>query len=402
MSAPADALPSRSTAHKNTPVPLVGLAVLLLAGAAYFGYAHLRGLDHIKTDDAYVNGNLVRLTPQVAGTVIAIHTDETQWVQQRQVLIELDPRDAAISLAQAKAALGETVREVAQLFANQQRNAAAMAMQRTQLVQAAQDLDRDQSLQAIHGVSEEVLQHDRHAVGSASAGFQQAAANLAAARAAVSGTTASNHPRVLQAEAALRAAWLTAARTRIVAPISGYVVRRTVQLGQQVAPGGELLAIVPLDAMWVDANFKENQLRGLRLGQPATVVADMYGSRFAYHGTVLGLHPGTGSALAVLPAQNASGNWIKIVQRVSVRIGLDPAELAAHPLLLGLSTAVEVDTHDGGGRILAQLPTWPSTQNTTAFAAQDSGVEEEIQRIVAGSLAKVEHGTRTAAPRGAL
>src|SRR5271165_2292146 len=388
MRAPADALPSPSKARKGAPFPLAVLAGLLLAGAAYFGYAHLRGLDHIKTDDAYVNGNLVRLTPQVVGTVIAIHTDETQLVQQGQVLIELDPRDAAISLAQAKAALGQTVREVAQLFANQQHDAAAMRMQKTQLLQATQDLDRDQSLQAIHGVSEEILQHDRHAVGSASAGFQQAVANLAAAHAAVSGTTASNHPRVLQAEAALRAAWLAAARTRIVTPISGYVVRRTVQLGQQVAPGGELLAIVPLDSMWVDANFKENQLRGLRLGQPATVVADMYGSRFAYHGTVLGLHPGTGSALAVLPAQNASGNWIKIVQRVSVRIGLDPAELAAHPLLLGLSTTVEVDTHDGGGRILAQQPTWPSSQNTTAFAAQDSGVDEEIERIVDRSLAK--------------
>jgi membrane fusion protein (multidrug efflux system) len=192
---------------------------------------------------------------------------------------------------------------------------------------------------------------------------------------------------VLQSEANLRNAWLAAARTRVVAPMSGYVVRRSVQLGQQVTPSTEMLAIVPLDSVWIDANFKENQLGKLRIGQPVQVSADMYGSHVQYHGKVLGLSAGTGSSLAVLPAQNASGNWIKIVQRLPVRIGLDPNELEQYPLFLGLSTAIEVDIHDQGGAPLSKQPVWQSSLNTDAYASQDAGADAEIKAIVAKNLA---------------
>jgi len=247
-------------------------------------------------------------------------------------------------------------------------------------------VERDHPLIAVHGVSQETLQHEQNAVQTARAGLQQAEATLASTRAAIAGTTPQTHPRVLQAEAALRNAWLAAARTKVVAPVAGYVVRRSAQLGQQVTPATELLAIVPVDSVWIDANFKENQLSALRIGQPVRVEADMYGSHVRYNGRVLGLTAGTGSALAVLPAQNATGNWIKIVQRLPVRIGLDPQELERNPLFLGLSTTVEVDVRDESGATLSKQPAWPAALNTDVYAGQEAGADAAINAIVATNL----------------
>ena len=364
---------------------LLALAVVLVA-VAIGSYYVLFMRNHVTTDDAYVNGNLVRLTPQIAGTVVAIDTDETQYVQRGQVLVELDPRDAQIALAQAKASLAETVREVAQLFAEEKRDAALVTAEQTQLSQSGEDLTRDRSLLSVHGVSLETLEHDENAVRSARAALQQAQATLASTRAAIAGTTPATHPRVLQAEANLRAAWLSVTRTRVLAPVSGYVVRRSVELGEQVAPSTEMLALVPVSSMWVDANFKENQLGDLRIGQPVRVSVDMYGSRVDYHGKVLGLTAGTGSALAVLPTQNASGNWIKIVQRLPVRIGLEPAELARHPLFLGLSANIDVSVEDRDGSALSRVPAWPAAQRTNVYTEQDSGADRMIDAIVAANL----------------
>jgi len=390
--------PEGAARARRNPAPLIVLGVLVVAGLAFGIYHYAVGVNHAVTDDAYVNGNLVRLTPQVAGTVVAINTDATQFVKQGELLVQLDPRDNDVALAQARANLGQTVREVAQSFANEKRDAATVAAQQVQYTQATQDLERDRSLVAVHGVSAEALQHDQHTQASARAALEQAQATLAATRAAIAGTTPETHPRVQQAEAALRSAWLAAARTKVLAPVSGYVVRRSVQLGQQVTPGSEMLAIVPVDSMWIDANFKENQLRGLRIGQPVDVEADMYGSHVAYHGRVLGVTPGTGSALAVLPAQNASGNWIKIVQRLPVRIGLNPKELSQHPLFLGLSTTVDVDVHDQNGAALSQQAAWPAALNTDVYAVQDQGVEDEIRRIVSANLDQQLAAAPAAAP----
>jgi membrane fusion protein (multidrug efflux system) len=396
----APAAPTSPAAAPNggagrRPLMFLGIVVLALIAWALYYFVFARG--HVSTDDAYVNGNLVRLTPQVTGTVIAINTDETQFVQRGAVLVQLEPRDAQVALAQAKANLAQTVRDVAQLFTEQQRYAALVRTQQVQLEQANQDVARDQPLIALHGVSQETLQHEENAVHTAHAGLAQAQASLASTHAAIGGTTPATHPRVLQAEAALRTAWLAAARTRVVAPVSGYVVRRAVQLGQQVSPGTEMLAILPIDSVWVDANFKENELAGLRIGQSATVTADMYGSKVRFKGKVLGLTAGTGSALSVLPAQNASGNWIKIVQRLPVRIGLDPQELTKHPLFLGLSTTVAVDVHDEGGAALSLTPAWPATLDTNVYADQDAGVDAAISEIVAANLGQV-----AAAPAAAI
>ena len=386
---------------KRSRTPLLVLAVVAIIAAGVGIYFYIAGIGHVTTDDAYVDGNLVRLTPQIGGTVTAINADETQFVQQGQLLVQLDPRDNEVALAQARASLGQTVREVAQLFANEHRDAATVSAQQVQFTQAGQDLARDQTLVAVHGVSAETLQHDQHMLASARAGLEQAQATLAATRAAISGTTPQDHPRVLQAEASLRNAWLAAARTRVVSPVSGYVVRRAVQLGQQVTPGTEMLAIVPVESMWIDANFKENQLSGLRIGQPVRVSADMYGSHVEYHGKVLGLTPGTGSALAVLPAQNASGNWIKIVQRLPVRIGLDAKELEQHPLFLGLSTNIDVDVHNADGAAISKQAAWPSALSTDVYATQDAGVEDEIRNIVSQNLAQPVATAQAAATRSA-
>jgi membrane fusion protein (multidrug efflux system) len=381
--APGPSAPKSAAASRR---PLIILGIAIIAAAAWGIYYLLVARWHVTTDDAYVNGNLVRLTPQVGGTVIAINTDETQFVRRGEVLVRLDPRDTDVALAQAKATLAQTVRDVAQLFAEEQRDVALVQTQQVQLAQANQDVERDRPLIAIHGVAQETLQHEQNAVDTARAGLKQAEATLASTRAAIGGTTPATHPRVMQAEAALRTAWLAAARTKVVAPVSGYVVRRAVQLGQQVTTSTEMLAIVPVDSMWVDANYKENQLSALRIGQPARVEVDMYGSRVRYRGRVLGLTAGTGSALAVLPAQNATGNWIKIVQRLPVRIGLDPQEVERHPLFLGLSTTVRVDVRDQSGAALSKQPAFPAELNTDVYADQEAGADAAIKAIVAANL----------------
>jgi membrane fusion protein (multidrug efflux system) len=301
-----------------------------------------------------------------------------------------------VSLAQAKANLAQTVRDVVQLFEQQQRDEAAVAAQEAQLTLADQNLNRDKGLIQAHGVAQQDLERDQETRRNAEAGLRQARAALAATRAAIAGTDPQTHPRVLLAVANLRSAWLASNRTRVLSPISGYIVRRAVQLGQQVNPATEMVAIAPLNSVWIDANFKETELKQVRIGQPATVTADVYGSSVQYHGTVLGLTAGTGAALAVLPAENATGNWIKIVQRLPVRIGLDPRELRAHPLFLGLSTTVEIDLHNTDGSSLSQKPVWAADMRTDVYADQDAGVDSEIRKILDDNLKGTQTSSATA------
>ena len=363
-------------------------AVAVVLGIAVLIYHFTIGQYYVKTKDAYVNGNLIRLAPQVSGTVTEITTDQTQPVTRGQLLVRLDPHDTDVSLAQAEANLGQTVRDVAQLFAQEQRDEAQVSAAEAQLTLANQNLTRDRELIKAHGVSQQDLERDQENARNAAAGVRQARAALAATKAAVSGTQPETHPRVLQAEANLRSAWLASNRTRVLSPVSGYVVRRSVQLGQQVNPASEMIAIAPLRDVWIDANYKETELAKIRIGQPVEVEADVYGSHFTYHGKVLGLTAGTGAALAILPPENATGNWIKIVQRLPVRIGLDPRELRDHPLYLGLSTSVNVDVHDLSGASLSQQPVWPATLQTDVYAGQDAGVDAEIQRILNVNLGR--------------
>jgi membrane fusion protein (multidrug efflux system) len=367
-------------------------AVLVIAAIGALLYHFVYGQYHVSTKDAYVQGNLIRLQPQVSGTVTFIAADETQPVRLGQTLIQLDPHDADVSLSQAKANLAQTVRDVVQLFADGRRQEAMLNAQQAQLTLARKELARDRGLIGPHGISQQELDRTEENARNAEAGIRQARAALEAVRAQIAGTQPQTHPRVLLAESSLRSAWLAKNRTAVRSPVSGYMLRREAQLGQQVNPATQVLAVAPLDTVWIDANFKETQLEKLRINQPVSVKADMYGSHFKYHGRVLGLTAGTGAALAVLPPENASGNWIKIVQRLPVRIGLDPHELRDHPLFLGLSTTVNVDVHDLSGAALANAPVWSAVMRTNVYAEQDAGVNTEIDRIIHENLSGSESG----------
>ena len=368
-----------------------GFAVLGVAYAVYWG-THLRYLE--TTDDAYVGGNVVQITPQIPGTVVAITADDTTFVKAGQPLVQLDRADSEVALEQAEAQLGKAVREVRSLFATSGRLQATVEVQESDLAKAREDLARRERLASSGAISKEEVQHARDAVRSAQSALAAARQDLAANRARVDHTTVENHPEVKNAAARVHDAYLTYARTNLPAPVSGYVAKRTVQLGQRVTPGTPLMAVVPLDQVWVDANFKEAQLANMRVGQPVKVTADIYGGKFEYHGRVAGFGAGTGSAFALLPAQNATGNWIKIVQRVPVRIAFDARELAEHPLQIGLSMQVEVDTHEREGARLPQIAQI-GAYSTDVFQALEKQADARVKAVIAANEGR-------AVPAGAL
>jgi membrane fusion protein (multidrug efflux system) len=366
---------------------LLRLAIIfLLVGAIWATYWLLVGRFHETTDDAYVGGNIVQVTPQIVGTVVAINADETGLARAGEPLIRLDDTDASVGLEQAKAELADTVRQTSQLFDRAAQLRAAVAARETELVRAREDDGRRRGALADKAVAEEDAQHAALGVKTAEANLAAARHELAAAVAGVRNTTPEDHPAVRRAEAQLREAWLTWRRTSIPSPVSGYVAKRSVQVGQRVSPGTPLMAVVPLDQLWVDANFKEDQLAAMRIGQPVELAADLYGGGVTYHGKVLGIGAGTGSAFALLPPQNATGNWIKVVQRIPVRVVLDPQELARHPLRIGLSMRVDVDTRDRSGPVLAAQPTAAPALSTGVYQPPAAEIDRLIEGIVRANL----------------
>jgi len=354
--------------------------VILIAALAYGLYYFLDARFHEDTDDAYVNGNVVQITPQVTGTVIAVNADDTQTVKEGDPLVVLDGADARIALQQAEANLGQTVRQVRGLFVDDNQYQAQVALRQSDLSKAQDDLRRRMQVAQTGAVSQEEISHARDAVKAAQASLDAAQQQLASNRALTANTTIATHPNVMAAASRVRDAYLSYARNTLPAPVTGYVAKRSVQVGQRVSPGTPLMAIVPLNAVWVDANFKEVQLKHMRIGQPVEMTADVYGSSVKYHGTVIGFSAGTGSAFSLLPAQNATGNWIKVVQRLPVRISLDPQELAKHPLRIGLSMDVDVNIKQDGG----QLGEAPNTvYSTDVFAKYGDQADAEIARIIA-------------------
>ncbi|MEW5834737.1 MAG: efflux RND transporter periplasmic adaptor subunit [Pseudomonadota bacterium] len=339
-----------------------------------------------KTDNAYVGGNQVAISAQVPGTVVAIMADDTQRVEAGQVLVKLDSTDADVRLQQARAALAQAVRGVRQLTENVSGAEAQLAARKLELEKAQADLKRRLPLVAARAESPEIIQHLRDGVAQAQAALDAAKAQVAAARAAVEGTDVAHNPAVLQARANFRAAWIARQRNAIYAPVSGYVAQRSVQLGNSVQPGQQLMTVVPLHNLWVDANFKEGQLRHIRIGQPVKIEADIYGGSVDYHGKVEGIGAGTGSVFSLLPAQNATGNWIKVVQRVPVRISLDNTELDKHPLRIGLSTDVTVDTSNDHGRVLAQAPASQPVATTDVYDRMGAQADAEADRIIQANL----------------
>nr|WP_175802125.1 HlyD family efflux transporter periplasmic adaptor subunit [Burkholderia anthina] len=389
----ASAQPQNNGKRKRMMTLLI--AVIVIAAIAYGLYYFLVARFHEETDDAYVNGNVVQITPQVTGTVIAVKADDTQTVKAGDPLVVLDPADSQVALQQAEANLAQTVRQVRGLFVNDDQYRAQVALRDSDLSKAQDDLRRRLAVAQTGAVSQEEISHARDAVRAAQASVDAAQQQLASNRALTANTTIASHPNVMAAAAKVRDAYLANARNVLPAPVTGYVAKRSVQVGQRVSPGNPLMSVVPLNAVWVDANFKEVQLNHMRIGQPVELTADIYGSSIVYHGKVVGFSAGTGSAFSLLPAQNATGNWIKVVQRLPVRIEIDPKDLEKHPLRIGLSMQVDVNIKDERGDQLANAQN--TVYETNVFAKYGDEADAEIARIIAANAG----GNAAAAPAAA-
>lgn len=382
----ADAAPSPPTAPQQTEAAaadrgaarrkwLIRLAIVVaVVGIIWAAYYFLVGRNYVSTDNAYVNAEVAQITPLLSAQAVAVEVSDTAMVKPGQVLVRLDPSNAKIAIAQAEAELAEARRRFRQTSATstalssqvKARGAdiaqaqARLATAQADAEKARVDLQRRERLENSGAVSGEELTAARTSFAGARAALLQAQAAVGQAQSArgaavgeleandvlVRGSTEDTDPGVLAAKAKLDAARLDLDRTIIRAPIAGVVTKRQVQVGQRVTQGTPIMTIVPVATVYVDANFKERQLRRVTIGMPATVTADMYGGDVEYHGKVVGIAGGTGSSTALIPAQNATGNWIKVVQRLPVRIALDPKELAEHPLRIGLSAEVEIDLSD--------------------------------------------------------
>jgi membrane fusion protein, multidrug efflux system len=362
--------------------------VLVLAALLYGGWWWLSARFREATDDAYVAGNIVAVTSRENATATALYADNTQAVRHGQLLIEMDPSMADVNMRAAEANLARAARAVQGTFASADSYSAQLEQAQVALAQAKNDYDRRRA--ALSGaVSGEELGHARDSVAAAEAAVNSARGGLAQAQSGIAGMDVAHNPDVLAAAAQLRAAAIALAHMKIVAPVDGVVAQRTVQVGQRVNAGAPLMAVVPLSNVWVDANFKEGQLSRMRIGQPVKITTDLYGGKVTYHGHVAGLGAGSGSAFAVLPAQNASGNWIKIVQRVPVRIALDPAELENNPLRVGLSVSATVDVSDQSGpRVASAVPALVMRGNTGENV--NAKVDALIRKILAANTAKAQ------------
>ncbi|WP_103311025.1 MULTISPECIES: efflux RND transporter periplasmic adaptor subunit [unclassified Pseudomonas] len=385
--ATAETTQSEHTQDSGNPrkrkVMLLALAlIVILAGLGVWGWHELYGRWSESTDDAYVNGNVVEITPLVTGTVVSIGADDGDLVREGQVLVQFDPNDAEVGLQSAQANLARTVRQVRGLYSNVDGMRAQVNAQEAEVQKAQENYSRRKNLAAGGAISQEELSHARDDLTSAQNALANARQQLKTTSALVDDTVVSSHPDVQAAAAQLRQAFLTNARSTLIAPVTGYVAKRTVQLGQRVQPGTALMAVIPLDQLWIDANFKETQLRDMRIGQPVDIEADLYGSDVKFSGTIDSLGAGTGSAFALLPAQNATGNWIKIVQRVPVRIHVNAEELAKHPLRVGLSTQVSVNLHDQSGPVLAQQPPQKASFSTQVYDRQLAEADAMITRLI--------------------
>ncbi|MBB3259554.1 membrane fusion protein (multidrug efflux system) [Paraburkholderia bannensis] len=394
----ANPQPTANNGKRKRMMTLLVL-VIVIAAIAYGLYYFLVARFSESTDDAYVNGNVVQITPQVTGTVIAVNADDTQTVKSGDPLVQLDPADSRIALQQAEANLGQTVRQVRGLFADDSQYQAQVAVRQADLSRAQDDLRRRMQVAQTGAVSQEEISHARDAVKSAQAALDAAQQQLAANRALTANTTIADHPNVMAAAAKVRDAYLTNARNTLPAPVTGYVAKRSVQVGQRVSPGTPLMSVVPLNAVWVDANFKEVQLKHMRIGQPVELTADVYGSSVVYHGKVVGFSAGTGSAFSLLPAQNATGNWIKVVQRLPVRIALDPADLEKHPLRIGLSMQVDVNIKDDTGSQLGNAQN--TVYQTNVFEKYGDEADAEIARIIAENAGQNTKQVSSASERAA-
>ncbi|WP_420211983.1 efflux RND transporter periplasmic adaptor subunit [Burkholderia aenigmatica] len=365
---------------------IVFFAVVLVAALAWIAYWLLSDRYYEDTDDAYVAGSIVQVAAQIPGSVTDVVVADTQAVRAGQTLVKLDDTEASVAFAQAKAQLAQAVRQVANAKISNTMYVEAVNARRADL-SLAQRAFAARSGASVEIVAPEELARARAAVAGAQANLAAAQAQLDAARALGSKLPVDENPAVVQAAAQFKLAYRNLKRTTIVAPVDGTIGQRSVQVGQQVGPGVPLMSIVQLNQLWIEANFKEGQIRHMRIGQPVEIVSDLYGSRVSYRGRVQGFSAGTGSAFSMLPSQNAAGNWIKVVQRVPVVIAIEPRDLAAHPLRVGLSMRATVDTHDRNGHALDSEPPTPAVSTRV-----HDGVASEAESAAAAIIRENQGG----------
>jgi membrane fusion protein (multidrug efflux system) len=386
MNANIESNPGAPANNKRRRILLLIAVIFVSIGILWAVYWVLVLSKRERTDDAYVNGNRVVISAQVSGTVIGVLADDTQLVKAGQVLVNLDPVDAQTALSRAASVLGQTVRQVRQQKATADEYASVIETRKLELVRAQTDLAKREPLLADHAIAAEEVRHARESVAMAQAALTQAMQQSISARALVEGTRVEGNPAVLEAKDAYRDAWIAAQRNAVVAPVSGYVAERSVQLGQHIQAGQALMSVIPLNDLWVDANFKEVQLRNLRIGQKAVVRTDLYGGSYVFHAHVEGMSAGTGAAFSLLPPQNASGNWIKVVQRVPVRIQIDDNDLVKSPLRVGLSATVTVDTTLRDGPVLAADVSDRSVGVTQVYTQDLDKANAEADAVVRRNL----------------
>jgi membrane fusion protein (multidrug efflux system) len=387
---PAAPSPAPASRRRLFTALAIGGLLAAFAGAGIYWTTSMQYRE--LTEDAYVEGNLVQVTSQVAGTVTAIGADNTDRVAAGHELVRLSAVDAKLALARSEAALAKTVRQVRAQYASAAQMQANAELRRAELGKVQEDFERRSRLAHSGAISGEELAHARDAVRGARAALDSAERQAAASHAYVDGTMVATHPEVLGAAAQVKDAYVAMVRTSVPAPVGGVVARRNVQVGQRVAAGTVLMTVVPVETIWVTANFKESQLRHIRSGQPVTLTADAYGKDVVYHGKVVGEEAGTGSAFSLMPAQNATGNWIKVVQRVPVRIALDSREVEQHPLQLGLSMRVRVDTRQRGWPRLARAPAPRQSYRTDVFDTEDWAADSLVASIIAANASNAADG----------
>ena len=356
------------------------LLLLIAIGSAAYWFFFIKGFE--ETEDAYVSGNQVMVSAQVAGNIAKINVDNMDPVQAGDVLLELDDTNAKLSFEQAKSNLANAVRQISQLNYTVKQLKSAVRANEITLAQVQGNLNRRVQLVKDGAIDKESFQHAKEAVELAKANLTTSQNQLEANQALLLDGPLSEQPQIQSAVSNLKQAWLNLERTKIRSPIKGYVARRNAQVGQAVSVGGALMAVVTTDQMWLDANFKETQLTHMRIGQSAEIHFDLYGKDKTFNGKVVGIEMGTGSAFSLLPTQNATGNWIKVVQRVPVRIQLDPQQLAENPLRIGLSATVKVNVTDSQGETLRNQARTTTLYSTNALQYDESAVNNLIESII--------------------
>jgi membrane fusion protein (multidrug efflux system) len=366
--------------NKNRYTLTTGVLILVALGVVLYWLLHDRFYE--STDNAYVGGNKLMITSQVSGIVTQIGAEDASLVEVGHLLVGLDPTDHRIALNLEKEKLATICRDVVQLFESVEEKTADLASKEVRFHQSESDYRHRQLLISVGGVAREELEQSETTMKEDEALLALASAKLEAALAQVQNTTPSTHPKVLEAIESLKKAYVELSRCSIAAPQAGVIAQRSAQVGKWVDPKDALMAIIPLHQMWVDVNFREVQMKKIRIGQPVELTSDYYGYAVKYHGTVVGIGAGTGTVFSLLPAQNATGNWVKIIQRVPVRVQLDPQELAEHPLRLGLSMKARVNLRNQHGGIIPAPSKSENLYSTAIYENQDQGVEEEIAAIL--------------------